>query len=451
MEKKFYPQIKTQLPGPKARRLIEEDHQFVSPSYTRSYPLVAEKGEGFIVEDVDGNRFLDFTAGIATCATGHCHPKVVEAITRQAQKLIHMSGTDFYYQPQIKLAKKLAQLFPGQGPAKVYFGNSGTEGIEAAMKLARYHTRRQYFISFLGGFHGRTYGALSLTGSKVVQRERFGPLIPGVVHAPYGYCYRCPYNSSPESCMIDSAEWIEDVLFRTILPAEEVAGIVVETIQGEGGYVVPPLQFHQNLSRLAQKYGILYIVDEVQSGMGRTGKMFAIEHYGVRPDIVVTAKGIASGLPLGVMIASASLMDWGPGSHASTFGGNPVACEAALTTIELLENGLMQNAADVGAYLLDKLKKLQTQHPLIGDVRGMGLMIGIELVQNLETKTPAIQQRNKLINKCFEKGLLILGCGLSVIRLAPPLIISRHEADVALAILEESLIEVEKATENREP
>jgi len=423
---------------------VEEDHQFVSPSYTRYYPLVAEKGEGFIVEDVDHNRYLDFTAGIATCSTGHCHPKVVEAILRQAQKLIHMSGTDFYYRPQIALAKKLSQLFPGQGPAKVYFGNSGTEGIEAAIKLARYHTRRQHFIAFLGGFHGRTLGALSLTGSKVTQRKRFAPLMPGVVHAPYGYCYRCPYNLNPESCATDCAEWIEQVLFRTILPPEEVAGIVVETIQGEGGYVVPPPLFHTRLSQLARKYDILYIVDEVQSGMGRTGKMFAIEHYGVQPDIVVTAKGIASGLPLGVMIASSQIMDWEPGSHASTFGGNPVACEAALATIELLENGLMQNAADVGAYLLDNLRKLQTRHPLIGEVRGMGLMIGIELVEDPETKTPAIQARDTIIYRCFEKGLLILGCGLSTLRLAPPLIISRHEADVALSILEECLTEVEK-------
>jgi 4-aminobutyrate aminotransferase len=442
MEQKFYPQIKTKLPGPNAQRLIEEDQQFVSQSYTRFYPLVTEKGEGFVIEDVDGNRFLDFTSGIATCATGHCHPKVVEAITKQAQKLIHMSGTDFYYRPQITLAKKLAQLFPGQKPAKVYFGNSGTEGIEAAIKLARYHTRRQNFIAFLGGFHGRTLGALSLTGSKIVQREKFGPLIPGVTHVPYGYCYRCPYNLKPESCVTDCAEWIEDVLFRTILPPEEVAGIVIETIQGEGGYIVPPPTFHKKLSQLARKYGILYILDEVQSGMGRTGKMFAIEHYDVQPDIVVTAKGIASGMPLGVMIASASIMDWKPGAHASTFGGNPIACEAAVATLSLLENGLMQNAADVGTYLLNNLKKLQTRHPLIGDVRGMGLMIGIELVEDAETRKPATRQKEAIIYKCFEKGLLVLGCGLSTIRLSPPLIISRHEADVALAILEESLNEL---------
>lgn len=441
---KPYPSIKVKPPGPKARDLVAQDSRFVSQSYTRSYPLVADQGEGAMVIDVDGNRYLDFTSGIAVCATGHAHPKVVAAITRQAGRLIHMSGTDFYYSSQISLARKLAEIAPGGKTKKVFFGNSGAEAIEAAFKLARYHTKRTMALAFYGAFHGRTMGALSLTASKTIQRKSYIPLVPGVVHVPYAYCYRCDYNLTYPGCRVSCVDWIKDVLFRSSVPPEEVAAIFVEPIQGEGGYIVPPPEFHAKLHELAREHGILYVVDEVQSGMGRTGKMFAIEHFGVEPDIIAVAKGIASGLPLGAMIASADIMDWAHGSHASTFGGNPVACEAALTTIDLLEGGLTANAAGVGAYLLERLRQMETEHPLIGDVRGMGLMIGIELVRDRRTRTPAPEERSRIIRGCFERGLLILGCGLSTVRFSPPLIIDREDADIALEIFTAVLTEVEK-------
>ena len=335
------PKIKTSLPGPKAASLINIDRDHVSPSYTRGYPLVAEKALGLWIDDPDGNTFLDFTAGIAVCATGHCHPKVVSAIKKQADKLIHMSGTDFYYTSQIALADKLSHLVPGDGNNKVYFGNSGAESVEAAFKLARWFTKRELNIAFFGAFHGRTMGALSLTASKVIQKRHYNPFIPGITHIPYAYCYRCPYNMSYPSCAIECVRWVEDNLFRTTMPAEEVAAIFVEPIQGEGGYIVPPLEFHVELHKVAKKYGILYVVDEVQSGMGRTGRMFAMEHFGVEPDIMALANGIASGMPLGAMVAKSDIMVWEAGSHASTFCGNPISCSAALATIALLEEELM--------------------------------------------------------------------------------------------------------------
>ncbi|MBI3013694.1 MAG: acetyl ornithine aminotransferase family protein [Candidatus Tectomicrobia bacterium] len=441
---KPYPFMKIKPPGPKARTLVNLDSQFVSQSYTRNYPLVADRGEGAMVVDVDGNCYLDFTAGIAVCATGHSHPKVVEAITRQAKRLIHMSGTDFYYSSQIALARKLSEIAPGRKPKKVFFGNSGAEAIEAAFKLARYHTKRTMAIAFYGAFHGRTMGALSLTASKTIQRKSYIPLVPGVVHVPYAYCYRCDYNLTYPSCRVSCVDWIKDSLFRSSVPPEEVAAIFVEPIQGEGGYIVPPPEFHAKLHQIARDHGILYVVDEVQSGMGRTGKMFAIEHFGVEPDIIAVAKGIASGLPLGAMIATADIMDWTHGSHASTFGGNPVSCEAALATIELLENGLLANAATMGDYLIKGLMKLQPQHPLIGDIRGKGLMIGIELVKDRSSRAPAIDERNRVVQGCFERGLLVLGCGQSTVRFSPPLIIDQEDADIALGIFSEVLAEVEK-------
>ncbi|HLC25985.1 MAG TPA: acetyl ornithine aminotransferase family protein [bacterium] len=441
---KPYPAIKIKPPGPKARALVDLDSQFVSQSYTRNYPLVADRGEGAMVIDVDGNCYLDFTAGIAVCATGHSHPKVVEAITRQAKRLIHMSGTDFYYSSQIALAQKLSQIAPGKKPKKVFFGNSGAEAIEAAFKLARYHTKRTMAIAFYGAFHGRTMGALSLTASKTIQRKSYIPLVPGVVHVPYAYCYRCDYNLTYPSCRVSCVDWIKDALFRTAVPPEEVAAIFVEPIQGEGGYIVPPPEFHSKLHQIARDHGILFVVDEVQSGMGRTGKMFAIEHFGVEPDIIAVAKGIASGLPLGAMIASADIMDWAHGSHASTFGGNPVSCEAALTTIELLENGLMANAAAMGDYLLTELRNLWSRHRMIGEIRGKGLMIGIELVKDRSSRVPAIEERNRVVQRCFERGFLILGCGQSTVRFSPPLIIDQEDADIALGIFSEVLTEVEK-------
>jgi len=436
------PQIKTPLPGPRAEKLIQQDRSFVSPSYTRVYPLVVDKAEGLWVSDVDGNRFLDFTAGIAVNASGHCHPQVVQAIKDQADRLLHMSGTDFYYTPQIVLAKKIVSLVSDRDDRKVYFGNSGAEAVEAGFKLARWHTRRELNIAFYGAFHGRTMGALSLTASKTIQKKYYHPFVPGITHIPYAYCYRCFLNLCYPKCELACVKWIEDTLFRTTIPPEEVAAIFVEPIQGEGGYIVPPPKFHQALFKIAQKYGILYVVDEVQSGMGRTGKMFAMEHFGVVPDIMALAKGIASGMPLGAMVARAEIMDWEAGSHASTFGGNPVSCAAALKTIELLEASMMKNAAVQGDRLLSSLKTLQKSQESMGDVRGKGLMVAVELVKDRETKEPAKEWRAEVIKCAFEKGLLLLGCGENSIRFCPALTVSPEEVDMCLSIFEEALNKV---------
>lgn len=436
------PVIKTALPGPRARKLIKQDSTYVSPSYTRYYPLVVEKARGLWVHDVDGNVFLDFTAGIAVCATGHCHPRVVKAIKEQADQLLHMSGTDFYYRPQILLAEKLAHLAPGKGGKKVYFGNSGAEAVEAAFKLARWHTQRELNIAFYGAFHGRTMGALSLTASKTIQKKHYNPLVPGITHIPFAYCYRCPYNLSYPDCELGCVQWVEDTLFRTTIPPEEVAAIIVEPIQGEGGYIVPPPEFHKELYKIARKYGILYVVDEVQSGIGRTGKMFAMEHFGVDPDIIALAKGIASGMPLGALTARAEIMDWEAGSHASTFGGNPVSCQAALVTIELLEEEFMDNAAIQGKYLMEGLYELQRSYECIGDVRGKGLMVGVEFVKDRENKKPAGEWRNQIITKAFQKGLLLLGCGENSIRFCPALSVTAAEIDKCLSIFDDVVKEV---------
>ena len=437
------PCIRTPLPGPNAKRLIEVDEQFMSPSYTRAYPLVVKSGRGAVVEDVDGNTFLDFTAGIAVTATGHCHPRVVAAIKEQADNLLHMSGTDFYYRPQVELARKLAELAPGSTAKRVFFCNSGAEAVEAAVKLARYHTGRKHLIAFFGAFHGRTMGALSLTGSKLIQRRGFGPLIPEISHVEFPNCYRCPAYRAAQSCCMDCIRQIEVDLFKKTVSPDDVAAIIVEPIQGEGGYIVPPPEFHQRLKALAERHGILYIVDEIQTGMGRTGKMFAIEHWGVQPDIICLAKGIASGMPLGAIIAGAHLMDWPPGSHASTFGGNPVSCAAALETIALLEEGLTANARDMGQLLLERLADFKNRYALIGDVRGMGLMVGVELVKNRAAKERAVEARDRLIQACFRRGLLLLGCGESTLRFCPPLLIRREEIDTAMNILGEAFEEVE--------
>lgn len=436
------PVIKTALPGPKARKLIKQDSTYVSPSYTRYYPLVVEKARGLWIHDVDGNLFLDFTAGIAVCATGHCHPRVVKAIKEQADQLLHMSGTDFYYRAQIVLAEKLAHLAPGKGGKKVYFGNSGAEAVEAAFKLARWHTQRELNIAFYGAFHGRTMGALSLTASKTIQKKHYNPLVPGITHIPFAYCYRCPYNLSYPDCGLGCVQWVEDTLFRTTIPPEEVAAIIVEPIQGEGGYIVPPPEFHKELYKITRKYGILYVVDEVQSGIGRTGKMFAMEHFGVDPDIIALAKGIASGMPLGALTARAEIMDWEAGSHASTFGGNPVSCQAALVTIELLEEELMDNAAVQGKYLMEGLYELQRSYECIGDVRGKGLMVGVEFVKDRENKEPAREWRNQIIKKAFQKGLLLLGCGENSIRFCPALTVTEAEIDKCLSIFDDVVKEV---------
>ncbi|HYA41814.1 MAG TPA: acetyl ornithine aminotransferase family protein [Syntrophobacteraceae bacterium] len=433
------PLIRTPLPGPKASEFIRRDAECVSPSYTRIYPLVVEKARGLWVQDVDGNEFLDFTAGIAVNATGHCHPQVVEAIRDQAGKLIHMSGTDFYYSPQIVLAEKLAEISHMTGGARVFYGNSGAEAVEAALKLARYHTRREQMISFFGAFHGRTMGALSLSASKAFHRKYYHPFVPGITHVPYPNCYRCPYGVCYPTCGSACVRWIDDMLFRTSIPAEEVAAIFVEPIQGEGGYIVPPPEFHVELGRLAKKFGILLVADEIQSGMGRTGKMFAMEHFGVEPDMMAIAKGIASGMPLGAMVANAKLMDWSAGSHASTFGGNPISCRAALATIDLLQKGLIENARLRGRQLMAGLGEMQKGFECMGDVRGKGLMVAVELVKDRITKENAPELRNLIVQGAFHRGLLLLGCGESAIRFCPALTVSEEEIDTGLSIFEETL------------
>ncbi len=436
------PHLKTPLPGPNAKAIIDRDRAVVSPSYTRSYPLVMARGEGAVVEDVDGNLFLDCAAGIAVTATGHSHPDVVRAITEQAQRFIHMSGTDFYYEPQVRLGEELAAVSPISGPVRSFFGNSGTEANEAALKLARYHSKRTNVIAFFGAFHGRSMGALSATASKITQRKGFGPLVPGFYHAPYADCYRCALHLKPETCAAECLDFVEDQLFLHLVSPDEVAAVIVEPIQGEGGYLVPPAQFIQRLRALTKTHGILLIADEVQSGMGRSGKMFAIEHFGVEPDIVSMAKGIASGMPLGVALAPADVMAWPPGTHASTFGGNPVSCAAAIATLKLLRASLVKNAAEVGGYLLDGVRALAGKHPLIGDVRGKGLMIGIELVRDRVTKTRAAAERDAVVEACFTRGMLVLGAGRNAVRLSPPLVLTRQQADTALEILDQALTEV---------
>lgn len=439
------PNLSGPVPGPRARAIIERDARVVSPSYTRPYPMVAASGTGATVEDVDGNRFLDFNAGIAVVATGHCHPRVVEAIQRQAARLIHMSGTDFYYEEMVALAEKLSEIAPGDAARRVSFGNSGAEAIEGAIKVARYATGRDKIIAFLGAFHGRTLGALALTARKAVQRRGFGPLMPGVVHTPYPYCYRCPFGKEPEGCAVECVAHIENTLLKTISPAEETAAIVIEPVQGEGGYIVPPKKFFDELARVAKQNGILLIFDEVQSGMGRTGKMWAAEHFDAVPDILAVAKGIASGLPLGATVARADLMTWPPGAHASTFGGNPVSCAAALVTIALLEEELMENATRMGAYLRDRMREWPERFPIVGDVRGMGLMIGVELVRDRKTKEKAPDLRDEVVQRAFERGLLVLGAGDNTIRLSPPLVVNRDQCDFAMETLEGCLREASAA------
>jgi 4-aminobutyrate aminotransferase len=434
------PSIKTALPGPKAKAIIERDGKVVSPSYTRGYPFVMARGSGAMVEDVDGNQFLDCAAGIAVNSTGHSHPDVVAAIVDQAQKFLHMSGTDFYYEPQVRLGEEFDAIKPFSGPSRSFFSNSGTEAIEAAIKLARFSTKRYGLIAFLGSFHGRTLGSLSLTSSKAIQRKGFGPMQAGVFHTPYGNCYRCPVGLKPESCQAECLDFLEHQILVHLISPDEVAGVVVEAIQGEGGYVVPEPKFHQRLRDITKAHGILLIVDEVQSGMARTGKMFGIEHFGVEPDMIAVAKGVASGMPLGVTTARADVMTWPPGSHASTFGGNPVSAAAALATIKLLKDLLMKNAADVGAFMMDRLKELQQKHRIIGDVRGRGLMIGIELVRDRVTKERATTERDTVVNECFTRGLLVLGAGKNAIRISPPLVLTKAQASTAVEILDQALV-----------
>ena len=435
---------KLDVPGPKARELLARDAVTISPSYPRDYPFVMDHGRSCEVWDVDGNRFLDFAAGIAVVSTGHSHPEVVRAIQQQAEKFVHISS-DFYHEKWVLLGEKLDEIAPFKEDARCFMANSGAEAVEAAIKLARYHTGRPRFIGFHGGFHGRTMGALAFTSSKAVQRRGFSPTMGGVTHVPFPNPYRPRLRFDPADGDYGDAvvHYIEDVIFTYECPPEDVAAVLVEPIQGEGGYVVPPDSFFPRLRELCDRHGILLIVDEVQTGMGRTGKMFAMQHWGVEPDIVCLAKGIASGMPLGAMISRVSVTDWPPGAHGNTFGGNPISCAAALATIRLLENGLIENAAVMGEYTLDALEEIAARHPSIGNVRGKGLMIGVEFVKNRATKERAPELRDALIHTAFEHGLLLLGCGRNSVRLTPPLTVTPAEVDEALSIFEHSLAEVE--------
>ena len=438
------PRLITALPGPKARAIVERDAKFMSPSFTRDYPLVAKTGRGAMVEDVDGNVFLDFAAGIAVCSTGHCHPKVVDAIQRQAAELIHMSGTDFYYESLPYLAERLGKSVGGAEDKKVFFCNSGTEAVEGAIKLARYTTKRDKMIAFYGCFHGRTMGSLSLTASKSTQRKNFGALLGGVEHIPYPYAYRCALGHGPETCGEEILEQLENQIFKRLFDPSEIAGIIIEPIQGEGGYVPAPKFFLQELQRICRQHGIMLIVDEVQSGMGRTGKMWAHEYAGIEPDILCSAKGIASGMPLGAFIARSSVMNWKPGAHGSTFGGNPVCLAAAIATLDLLEGGLTANAKKMGDYIFSRTADWTKKFKIVGDVRGRGLMIGIEIVRDQRTKERAADLRNAIVDLAFHKGLLILGAGENSLRLSPPLVIDEEQADFAVRTLEECIREAEK-------
>jgi 4-aminobutyrate aminotransferase len=440
MTKKHLPEIKTALPGPVAREMLERDHRFISPSYTRSYPLVAARGYGAMIEDVDGNVFLDFNAGVAVAALGHAHPEIAEVIYKQAQEFTHISGTDYYYPHQTVLAEKLIEITPGDFAKKVHYGNSGAEAMEAALKAAVYATGRQKFIAFRGAFHGRTFGTLSLTASKAAQRRGFGAQVLDVTHIPYANPIRFPLERrAGESVGKRVARYLEQTIFKTTVPPEDCAAIIVEPIQGEGGYVVPDADFFPELRRICDQHGILLVVDEVQSGVGRTGKMWAIEHTGVVPDMICMAKAIGGGIPLGVLLAREDVMRWHVGAHASTFGGNPVAIVAALKTIELLEKGVMQNASEVGGHLMSRLRGLQSTREMITEVRGRGLMIGFEIARDPESLEPWPELRDRIVVECFNRGLVVQGAGESAIRFSPPLIIDREQADFAMQVLDESI------------
>jgi 4-aminobutyrate aminotransferase len=439
-----YPKIKVTPPGPKARKIVERDAAVISPSFGRAYPLVVESAQGSIVRDVDGNEFIDMNSGLAVCSVGHGHPKLKKAIKEQVDKFIHYSYTDFFYDDYIVLGEELSKILPMDGCKKVFFGNSGAESIEAAMKVARWHTGKQGYIAYIGSFHGRTMGAVSLTASKPYQRRKFSPLIPGVEHIFYPYCYRCPFNLECDSCDMACVDYIDDYLFHKYVPPEEVAMLIAEPIQGEGGYVVPPDAYFPKLKKLLDENGILFAVDEIQSGVGRTGKWFAIEHWGVEPDIVCMAKGIAAGMPLGVMASKAEIQDWTPGSHASTFGGNPVSCAAAHAVLDIIkEDNLLQNATVQGGYIKKRLEEMLETHPMIGDVRGKGLMVGVEIVKDKTSKKVAPKETVEIMMECFKNGLAIVNCGVSVIRWMPPLNITRDLVDPSLDIFEKALGKIE--------
>lgn len=433
------PDIKVKPPGPAAREIIEKDSRYVATT-TKSLPVVAKRAKGLVVEDVDGNIFLDFSSGISVLNVGHCHPEIVEAVRRQSAELMHFAGTDFYYDIQASLAQKIAEITPGNFPKKVFFANSGAESIEAAIKLARWSTGRKRFIAFIGAFHGRTMGALSLTASKNVQKQRFFPTMEGVVHVPFAYCYRCPYGLEYPSCGVWCAHAIKENYLDTFVPPDEVAALFGESVQGEGGYVVPPKEFYPIVKRILDEYGILFVDDEVQAGLGRTGRMWGIEHFGVVPDILTISKSLGSGIPISATVFRSDLDFGKEGAHSNTFGGNLVGCASALATLDVIEKErLVDNSARMGEYFKSRLQELQEKHAMIGDVRGLGLMLAIELVKDSRTKEHAVKERDRLLMECFERGLILLGCGRSGIRLIPALNVTREQIDTAVEILEGAL------------
>ena len=442
-----YPNIVVRPPGPNARGIVKRDSAAISPSYTRYYPFVMESGSNCIVKDVDGNEYIDFNSGLACLNVGHNHPKVVKAIKSQCDKFLHYANTDFYYQQTVDLAEKLFELTPGDFKKKIHLGNSGAEAIETALKLAKWHTRKHQFIAFIGAFHGRTSGATSLTASKPTQRKHYFPLLPGITHVPYPYCYRCPFKMTYPECNFSCVDFIDEQILQKYVPPEEVAGFVFEPIQGEGGYVVPPDGYFQRLKQLADKYGLLLIADEVQSGIGRTGKWFAIDHWKVEPDVVCCAKALASGLPLSATVARARLMDWDAGSHASTFGGNPLACAAAMSVLDVIkEEKLLENAEKQGNYIMKWLQSIKEENEIVGDIRGKGLMIGVEFVEDKQTKKGGADQAKEVMLKCWRRGIALVTCGVSTLRLVPPLSIDRDLVDASLEIIGDAIKEVDKQT-----
>jgi len=439
------PKIMVPPPGPRARKLIERDGEMLSPSLTRTAPLVGVEAEGMWVKDIDGNVYLDFGSGIAAVNVGHRHPAVVQAIKEQSDKCDHVNSCDYYTIPQVELAEQLLQVTPGKFKKRIFFGNSGAEAVECGIKVAKWHTKRYYFIGFIGSFHGRTMGSLSFTTTSVSARRYYAPMMPGVVHVPYAYCYRCIFKQKHPECGLYCLDYIKDIVFKKIVSPEEVAGILLEPIQGAGGYVVPPDEFLPRLKGICEENGIMFIDDEVQTGFARTGKMWACEHWKIVPDIMCIAKAMAGGLPVGACIARRNIMDWGPTSHENTLGGNPIVMAAALAVLKvIIEEKLAENAKNIGEYTMKRLMEMQETHKIIGDVRGKGLMIGVELVKDRKTKAPAVEERDRLIMEAFRRGLLLLGAGPSSIRLAPPLIITKQQTDVGLEILEEALKAAEK-------
>lgn len=438
------PDIKVTPPGPSAREIIAKDEHYVATT-TKSLPVVARSAKGLVVEDVDGNLLLDFSSGISVLNTGHCHPRVVEAVRKQSGELMHFAGTDFYYDLQASLAQRLSEITPGPPEKKVFFGNSGAESIEAAIKIAKWSTQRRRVIAFIGAFHGRTTGALSLTASKNVQKQRFFPTMDGVTHIPFANCYRCPYHLEYPSCDLWCAKTLDETYLSTFVPPDEVSALFGEPVQGEGGYIVPPKEFYPTIRKTLDKYGILLVDDEVQAGLGRTGRMWGIEHWGIYPDILTISKSLGSGIPISATVFRKEL-DFGvQGAHSNTFGGNLVGCAASLATLDVLsEEKLVERSEKMGAYLRKRLEELQEKHELIGDVRGLGLMLAIELVRDRRTKDFATAERDRVIAEAFRRGLILLGCGRSGIRLIPSLTVTEEQIDTALAILDESLSTVAK-------